>query len=125
MALKKDRQVFRYIELSDPEGKNDFVSNPEAALLRGLAVVCLIIESPEDYGYYVDHNYAIVPHRLTQTLARAQPGEIVQPGEAKYVFSRNGGNPLYYIQRVHLTNERPLFVEEPKLKKMRRASAIF
>jgi hypothetical protein len=126
MALIKGSQVFRYMYWIDSDGLEDTAYSPEARFLRnGLAVNCVL--EPDMYDYYRDKDYAFIPYKLTKTLLPARPGDIVRPGEAKYIFIENGGEPLYLIQKIHLTNKRTFGKHSDDdvqpAKKKRRASA--
>lgn len=120
--MREGTQVFRYIEVTDPDGEHDGDHNAALALLRGKVVMCVL--DPDQYGYYNDPEYVFLPQVLKKSLLQARPGEVVRPGQARFIYDENGGEPLFYIQRIHLTNKRILSKDpEQYPRKMRRSSA--
>lgn len=122
MALEQGETVFRYIDLTDPDGLRDADHHIELSRLRGQALTCVL--NPEVYDYYHDKDYAFVPYKLKVSLQRARRGEIILPGERKYFYILNAGEPLYFIQSRHLAPAREDINPGPK-KKQRRSSVGF
>lgn len=101
--MREGKVVYRYIELEDPDGMRDADRNINARNWRGQAVICVL--RPELYHY--DPGYAFVPHTLLKTLRRAhEDDELLQAGVDKYVLIETRGEPLYLIQKIHLTRKR-------------------